>query len=48
MELTEALVQADVQFDMAVYPNRNHNITGGNTRMHLYKRMTDFLKMNLK
>jgi dipeptidyl-peptidase-4 len=48
MELSEALVQADVQFDMAVYTNRNHNITGGNTRMHLYKKMTDFLKMNLK
>ena len=48
MEMAEALVQADVQFDMAVYTNRNHNINGGNTRMHLYKKMTDFLKTNLK
>lgn len=48
MEMAEALVQAGIQFDMAIYTNRNHNITGGNTRMHLYKRMTDFLKTNLK
>ena len=47
MEFTEALVQANVQFDMAIYTNRNHSISGGNTRMHLYKRMTDFLKTNL-
>lgn len=48
MELAEAMVQANVQFYMAIYTNRNHNITGGNTRMHLYQRMTDFLKANLK
>ncbi len=48
MEMAEALVQAGIQFDMAIYTNRNHNITGGNTRMHLYERMTDFLKTNLK
>lgn len=48
MEFTEAMVQAGVQFDMAIYTNRNHSIYGGNTRMHLYQRMTDFLKANLK
>lgn len=48
MELTEALVQADVQFDMAIYTNRNHGIRGGNTTMHLYKRFNDFLSNNLK
>ena len=47
-EFTEKLVQAGVQFDMAIYTNRNHNITGGNTTMHLYKRMTDFLKEQLQ
>lgn len=47
MEFSEALVQAGVQFDMAIYTNRNHGIYGGNTRMHLYRRMTDFLKLNL-
>ena len=47
-EFTERLVQDGVQFDMAVYTNRNHNIRGGNTTMHLYTRMTDFLKNQLQ
>jgi len=47
MEFSEALVQADIQFDMAIYTNRDHSIYGGNTRLHLYHRMTDFLKANL-
>ncbi|WP_372776793.1 S9 family peptidase [Mangrovibacterium sp.] len=48
MEFSEALVQAGVQFDMAIYTNRKHGISGGNTRLHLYRKMTDFLKANLK
>lgn len=48
MEMAEALVQANVQFDMAIYTNRNHGIYGGNTRMHLYQRVTDFLKNQLQ
>ena len=48
MELTEALVQSGVQFDMAIYTNRNHTIRGGNTTMHLYKRFMEFLETNLK
>lgn len=48
MEFTEKLVQAGVQFDMAIYTNRNHSIYGGNTRLHLYRKMTDFLKTQLK
>jgi dipeptidyl-peptidase-4 len=47
MEFTEAMVQAGVLFEMAIYTNRNHGIYGGNTRMHLYRKMTDFLKTNL-
>ena len=47
MEYAEALVQAGVQFDMAIYTNRNHGIRGGNTTMHLYKMKTDFLKREL-
>ncbi len=48
MELTEALVQAGVQFDMAIYTNRAHGIRGGNTTMHLYNRFMQFLENNLK
>lgn len=47
-EFTEKMVQAGVQFDMAIYTNRNHGIRGGNTTMHLYTRMTSFLKKQLQ
>jgi dipeptidyl-peptidase-4 len=48
MEFSERMVQANVQFDMALYTNRNHGIWGGNTTMHLYTKMTNFLIENLK
>ena len=41
--LINALVQADKQFDMMSYPNRNHAIFGGNTTLHLRQRLTDFI-----
>ncbi|MBR4783236.1 MAG: S9 family peptidase [Bacteroidaceae bacterium] len=47
-EYTEALVQADKQFEMQLYTNRNHSIYGGNTRIHLFTRITDFFLANLK
>ena len=47
-EFTEKMVQEGVQFDMAIYTNRNHGIRGGNTSMHLYTKMTNFLKEQLK
>lgn len=47
-EYIEALVQADKQFEMQLYTNRNHSIYGGNTRQHLFKRVTDFFLRNLK
>ncbi|MEG1586914.1 MAG: prolyl oligopeptidase family serine peptidase, partial [Bacteroidales bacterium] len=46
-EFTEALVQNDIPFDMHVYTNRNHFIEGGNTSLHLYRKMADYLKANL-
>jgi dipeptidyl-peptidase-4 len=42
-ELVNALIEADKQFDSFFYPNRNHGIFGGNTRFHLYTKMTNFL-----
>jgi dipeptidyl-peptidase-4 len=48
MDLVNALVAADKQFDLMLYPNKNHGIYGGNTRYHLFKKMTDFLYKNLK
>ena len=47
MRLIEALVQANKQFDWRIYPDKNHGIYGGNTRLHLFTLMTDFIKKNL-
>ncbi|MDO4160973.1 MAG: S9 family peptidase [Prevotellaceae bacterium] len=47
-EYTEALVQADKDFKMNVYTNRNHSIYGGNTRNHLLRQITQFFVDNLK
>lgn len=41
--LAEEMIKADKQFDAEYYPNKAHGISGGNTRLHLYKRMTDFI-----
>ncbi|MBR9922717.1 MAG: S9 family peptidase [Bacteroidetes bacterium] len=46
-EMVNALVEANKQFDTYFYPNRNHGIYGGNTRYHLYLKMTNFLKDKL-
>ena len=43
LEFVDFLVQKNVQFDMFVYPNRNHSIYGGNTRRHLYNMMYNYL-----
>ncbi|MCB0376171.1 MAG: S9 family peptidase, partial [Sinomicrobium sp.] len=47
MRMAEALIQANKKFEMAIYPDKNHGIYGGNTSLHLYKKMTDFIKENL-
>ncbi|MFO7940733.1 MAG: S9 family peptidase [Bacteroidales bacterium] len=47
IELIEQLVQENKQFEMQFYPDKNHGIYGGNTSLHLYTRMTNFIKENL-
>ncbi|SDR74996.1 dipeptidyl-peptidase-4 [Maribacter dokdonensis] len=47
MRMIEALIQADKQFDWGIYPDKNHGIYGGNTRIHLYNKMTNFIKEKL-
>jgi len=42
-EFTERLVQANKQFEMQLYTNRNHGIYGGNTTYHLYTRMINYI-----
>lgn len=47
MLMIEALVQANKQFDWAIYPDKNHGIYGGKTRLQLYNKMTNFIKEKL-
>ena len=47
MKMIEALIQANKQFDWAIYPDKNHGIYGGKTRLQLYTKMTNFLKEKL-
>lgn len=47
MRMVEALIQADKQFEWMIYPDKNHGIYGGNTRLHLYKKMTNFIDQTL-
>ncbi|MGB4929807.1 MAG: prolyl oligopeptidase family serine peptidase [Chitinophagales bacterium] len=41
------MIKNNKQFDLMIYPDRNHGISGGNTRYHLYTLMTDFWMENL-
>ena len=47
-EYTEALVQADKDFRQLTYTNRNHGISGGNTRVHLFRQITQHFKQYLQ
>ncbi|MFT4612137.1 MAG: dipeptidyl-peptidase-4 [Psychroserpens sp.] len=47
MRMVDALIQADKQFEWMIYPDKNHGIYGGNTRLHLYKKMTNFIHDHL-
>jgi dipeptidyl-peptidase-4 len=45
--MADRLIMENKQFQQFMYPNRNHNINGGNTRHHLYSMMTDYILKNL-
>jgi dipeptidyl-peptidase 4 len=45
--MQDALISANKQFESFYYPNRNHGIGGGNTLLHRFTLMTDFLQRNL-
>ncbi|PWK19108.1 S9 family peptidase [Xanthomarina spongicola] len=43
MRMVEALIQANKQFEWMIYPDKNHGIYGGNTRLHLFTKMSNFI-----
>jgi dipeptidyl-peptidase-4 len=47
IEMTSSLIKSNKQFDVMFYPDKNHGIYGGNTRLHLYTLITDYLDKNL-
>ena len=47
VEMAEALIQKNKEFEFMTYPDKNHGIYGGNTRLHLHQKMTDFILNNL-
>lgn len=42
-----AMIKANKQYDHEYYPDKAHGISGGNTSLHLYTRMTNFILENL-
>ncbi len=47
VSLTKELIKANKQFDNEYYPDKTHGISGGNTRLHLFTKMTNFILENL-
>ncbi len=47
LRMIDALIEANKQFEWMIYPDKNHSIYGGNTRVHLYTKMTNFINKTL-
>jgi dipeptidyl-peptidase-4 len=47
VEMANALINNNKQFDTYFYPNKNHGIYGGYARLHLFSKMTNFLMEKL-
>jgi dipeptidyl-peptidase-4 len=46
-EMAKELIKFNKPFEQMFYPNKNHGIYGGLTRLHLYTKMTQFILDNL-
>lgn len=42
-EMISEMIKNNIRYDSEFYPDKNHGISGGKTRLHLYIRITDFL-----
>lgn len=45
--MVNEMIKYNIPFDSEYYPNKNHSIYGGYTRLHLYTKMTNFVLDNL-
>ena len=46
--LVRKLIDAGKDFDLMIYPQKEHSITGSADRFHLYRKMTEFFDRHLK
>ena len=47
MMMIRELVKKNKDFEQLIYPNRDHAIAGGTTRLHLFRQITDFITEEL-
>ena len=47
MQYINALVEADKQFEMQLYPDDNHHLRQGNNAKHMHEKILRFLNTNL-
>jgi len=47
LQFINKTISINKQVDMFIYPNRAHSISGGNTRLHLFTKITDYFLRNL-
>ncbi|MBK8145089.1 MAG: S9 family peptidase [Bacteroidetes bacterium] len=43
MVMVDALIKSNKDFDSEIYPNKNHGIGGGVTRLQLFRRITNYI-----
>ncbi len=48
MEFVNSCIEHNKPLEYFVYPNKNHSIYGGFTRLHLYSKMFEFIEKHLK
>jgi len=47
LTVVNELQKRGLPFDMMLYPNKNHRISGGKTQLHLFSKMTNYFSDNL-
>jgi dipeptidyl-peptidase-4 len=47
MQFVQKLIDEGKQYDLMVYPNKSHGISGGNTQVHLFTKITNYFLENL-
>ena len=47
LKMIDALIAARRQFDLMMYPNKTHGITGADHKIHLYTLIYEYLERHL-